>query len=174
VIHVLRPYASEEEYLASERSSITAKTMLLIDQLRLPIDTAIIFDVSLTNGQKPIRAEGVVLGYAEPSGALSGGLRVRFTRYGAATKAFINRASAADSSALPAPTSAPAASSRPQAEAPVTQRAPRSDNETQAQPADRVPESAESSGVHRKAVLPVEPQLDREALLNRLRARRAD
>ena len=58
VIHVLRPYASEEEYLASEGVSINAKTMLLIDQPPLPVDTAIVFDIALTKGQKPIRAEG--------------------------------------------------------------------------------------------------------------------
>lgn len=152
VIHVLRPYASEEEYLAAERFSISAKTMLLIDQPPLPAETAIVFDISLSNGQKPIRAEGVVLGYAEQNGKQPGGIRVRFKRYGAATKAFIDRASAADSEAVPVPASAPAASLLPQ-------------------PEGREP--AESSGVHRKAVLPVEPPLNREALLNRLRARRA-
>jgi hypothetical protein len=157
VIHVLRPFASEEEYLASERFSISGKTMLLIDQPPLPLDTSVIFDVSLTNGHKPIRAEGVVLGYAEPSGQHPGGLRVRFKRYGAATKAFIDRANGS--------TSLPLASLLPQAPAILQPEA------LDAAPAAREP--AESSGVHRKAVLPVAAPADREALLNRLRARRA-
>lgn len=92
VIHVLRPYASEEEYLANERFSIDSKSMLLIDQAPLPLETPIIFDVQLENGQKPIRAEAKVIGYVEPSPEKPGGLRVRFKRFGAATKAFIERA----------------------------------------------------------------------------------
>ena len=145
VIHVLRPYSSEDEYLAHERSSITAKTMLLIDQPPLAANTAVVFDVSLTNGQKPIRAEGLVLGYVNAEGAEPGGLRVRFKRFGAATKAFIDRA--LDSSAA---TSVSVSS-----------------NEA----APSLPE--ESSGVHRKVARPVAAPPDREALLARLRQRRA-
>jgi hypothetical protein len=165
VIHVLRPYASEEEYLAAERFSISPKAMLLIDQPPLPVETSIVFDVALSNGQKPIRAEGVVLGYAEPSAGQPGGIRVRFKRYGAATKAFIDRASAA-----PAVTLLPQLA---QPEPPVMQHEPTPSVEPLlSEPAERVRDAAESSGVHRKAVLPVEPPLNREALLNRLRARR--
>jgi hypothetical protein len=170
VIHVLRPYASEEEYLASERLSIAAKTMLLIDQPPLPTETTIVFDVSLTNGQKPIRAEGVVLGHVTASAEQPGGLRVRFKRYGAATKAFIDRAvSGAPAPSLPLVPAAPAAA--------LSQLAAET-QQAQAEPPPSAPEpigrgSAESSGVHRKAVLPVAAPANREALLGRLRARRA-
>jgi hypothetical protein len=169
VIHVLRPYASEEEYLARERFSISPKTMLLIDQPPLPVDTAIVFDISLTNGQKPIRAEAVVVGYAEASGGQPGGIRVRFKRYGAATKAFVDRA---------ATTAARAASLLPQlavADPPVQQleRQPERTLEPEPHSAPHERELAETSGVHRKAVPPVEPPNNREALLSRLRARRA-
>jgi hypothetical protein len=144
VIHVLRPYASEEQYLASESFSINAKSMLLIDQAPLPAETAIVFDVSLTNGQKLIRAEGKVIEHVAGEGDRPAGLRVRFKRFGAATKAFIDRAVGASSSpsaAEPAGLSA--------AEAP------------------------ESSGVHCKAAKSVAAPVDREALLARLRQRRA-
>ncbi len=175
VIHVLRPYASEEQYLASEGFSISAKSMLLIDQPPLPVDTAVIFDVSLTNGQKPIRAEGIVLSYVEPNAEQPGGVRVRFKRYGAATKAFIDRAN---------PNAAPAASLPPRAqslaprvevpEPPVSSPiASELSSPIASEPSEleeRKP--AESSGVHRKAVQPVAAPPDREALLNRLRARR--
>jgi hypothetical protein len=172
VIHVLRPYASEEEYLAAERFSISPKSMLLIDQPPLPAETPIVFDVSLSNGQKPIRAEGIVVGYAEATGGQPCGVRVRFKRYGAATKAFIDRASAP-----------PAASLHPQADSSTAQLAPafppapaaqavRNDTEHENNHAsDHAREAVESSGVHRKAVRPVEPPLNREALLSRLRAR---
>lgn len=118
VIHLHRPYASEEEYIAHERFSIDAKSMLLIDQPALPLDTAVVFDVTLDNGQKPIRAEARVVGYIETEGDRPGGLRVRFRRFGAATKAFIDRAvngtsavtAAASMSIAPALDSAPNAS----------------------------------------------------------------
>ena len=92
VIHVLRPYANEEEYLASERFSIDSKSMLLIDQPPLPADTQIVFDVQLENGQKPIRAEAKVIAHVTATPDKPGGLRVRFKRFGAATKSFIDRA----------------------------------------------------------------------------------
>ncbi|HEY5372371.1 MAG TPA: hypothetical protein VIK01_01735 [Polyangiaceae bacterium] len=159
VIHVLRPYANEDEYLAHERSSIDSKSMLLIDQPALPADTAIVFDVQLANGHKPIRAEGKVIGYADASANSPAGLRVRFKRFGAATKAFIDRAiSAPVIAALPviaAPSAAPS-------EVAVSAGAP---------PAT-APASSEASGIHRK-VLPVSVPRDRDALLARLRGRKA-
>ncbi len=157
VIHVLRPYASEDEYIASEGFTISPKSMLLVDQPPLPTDTAVIFDVALGNGQKPIRAEGVVLGYVEASAGQLGGVRVRFKRYGAATKAFIDRAN---------PSSTPAASLPPRAES----IAPRSEALPSLKPEPELP-PAESSGVHRKAVMPIAAPPNRDALLSRLRAR---
>ena len=93
VIRVPRPYANEEEYLASERFSIDSKSMLLIDQPPLALDTLVVFEIQLQNGQRPIRAEARVVGNVAPTSNSPGGLRVRFTRFGVATKAFIERAS---------------------------------------------------------------------------------
>jgi hypothetical protein len=101
VLHVLRPYTNEEEYLASERSSIESKTMLLIDQPPLPAETFIVFDVQLQNGEKPIRAEAKVIGHSLSTATEPGGLRVRFKRFGAKTKAFIDRASGGSSASGP-------------------------------------------------------------------------
>lgn len=92
VVHVVRPYATEQEYLAAEAWSIEARSMLLIDLEPLPVDTAVLFDIALADGQKPIRAEGRVVGEIAPSGDRPGGVRVKFKRFGAATKAFIERA----------------------------------------------------------------------------------
>jgi hypothetical protein len=126
VIHILRPYASEEEYLEHERFSIEAKSMLLIDQPVLPIDTSVVFDVTLDNGQKPIRAEARVVGYVEPEGGRPGGLRVRFRRFGAATKAFIDRAvnGPATASPIELPQAAAPTPSVPAIAAPVLDVAP--------------------------------------------------
>jgi hypothetical protein len=200
VIHMLRPYASEEEYLAHERFSIEAKSMLLIDQPALPIDTSVVFDVTLENGQKPIRAEARVVGYVEPEGGRPGGVRVRFRRFGAATKAFIDRAvngtPAVAAPVLDAPAVAAPVLDAPAVAAPVLDApavvaptveaaavrdvpAPSTTNaahtpaqEHAALQASQPHEADEASGIHRKTVAPVLAPPNRDALLARLRGRR--
>lgn len=92
VLHVARPYASVDEYLAQEGWTLDARSIVLIDQPPLPRDTIITFDLTLADGSRPIRAEGRVLGMLDPADGRPGGLRVRFKRYGASTKALIERA----------------------------------------------------------------------------------
>jgi len=195
-----RPYASEEEYLAHERFSIEAKSMLLIDQPALPLDTAVVFDVALDNGQKPIRAEAKVVGYLEPEGDRPGGLRVRFRRFGAATKAFIDRAvngtpapviDGAPSAAVIPPPSVEVAPLSAADTAPASAveaappPAPLSDIRVESTPlAAPLPTSSslqsgdanendETSGIHKKTTMPyVAAPANREALLARLRGRR--
>ena len=91
VVHVQRPYATVEEFLEAEAWTIETRSMLLIDAAELPLDTAVLFDVSI-KGEKLIRAEGRVAALVTPEDGAPGGLRVRFKRYGASTKAFIDRA----------------------------------------------------------------------------------
>lgn len=162
VIHLLRPYANEDEYLAHERSTIDAKTMLLVDQPPLPLDTAVVFDVTLANGEKPIRAEAKVVAHVPSSEEHGGGLRVRFKRYGAATKAFIERAVQGSVGALP---NAPSAS---------VSLVPAAETIIESMPSLRpaVPSAVAESGIHRKVVPPVPAPLNREALLSRLRSRK--
>ncbi len=169
VIHIHRPYASEEEYIAHERFSIEAKSMLLIDQPALPFDTAVIFDVTLDNGQKPIRAEAKVVAYVEPQGDRPGGLRVRFRRFGAATKAFIDRAVNGTAVAPPGPDPLPGLEAREAlAHNPVAPRVPSTPPQRK-----ETNETDEASGIHKKAGAPlVAPPANREALLARLRGRR--
>lgn len=92
VLHVARPYPSLDEYLAHEAWTLDARSILLLDQPELPRDTIVAFDLTLADGSRPIRAEGRVLGMVEPADGRPGGLRVRFRRYGASTKALIERA----------------------------------------------------------------------------------
>jgi hypothetical protein len=66
--------------------------MVLIGEPELPADTPVVFDVTLRDGSRPIKAEARVSGPLEPKDGRPGGLRVRFRRYGAPTKAFIERA----------------------------------------------------------------------------------
>jgi hypothetical protein len=113
VVHIVRPYSSEQEYLAAEAWSIDSRSMLLIDAEPLPVDTAVLFDVALADGQKPIRAEGRVVSLVGSDGEHPGGLRVKFKRFGAATKAFIERAVKAKNGGLE-----PGRASQPGAERP--------------------------------------------------------
>ncbi len=113
VVHIVRPYATEQEYLAAEAWSIDARSMLLVDAEPLPVDTAVLFDIALADGHKPIRAEGRVVGLTPAEGERPGGLRDKFKRFGAATKAFIERAVKAKSGATD-----PERSSQPSAERP--------------------------------------------------------
>lgn len=92
MLHIVRPYANVEEYLAAEAWTVDARSMLLVGESGLAPDTAIVFDVTLGDGARPIKAEARVSGPVEPMDGKPGGLRVRFRRYGAPTKAFIERA----------------------------------------------------------------------------------
>ncbi len=106
-MHVVRPYASEAELIEREGWTVGSKGMLLVDQDALAADTIVRFDVALADGTKLVVAEGKVVGSEAPIGARPGGLRVRFRRFGATTKAFIDRALAGEVSGVhskPVPT----------------------------------------------------------------------
>jgi hypothetical protein len=49
------------------------------------------FDLSLQSGEKLIRAEAVVLGYQPPFDGKPGGPKVRFKRFGAGARDFVQR-----------------------------------------------------------------------------------
>jgi hypothetical protein len=92
VLHVVRPYPSEQAYLDAEAWSIDQRGMVLIGVEALPPDTPVLFDIALADGQKPIRAEGRAVAVVPAAPGRPGGLKVRFKRFGSATKAFIERA----------------------------------------------------------------------------------
>jgi hypothetical protein len=169
VLHVVRPYSSEEEYLAAEAWTIDARSMLLLGQREVELDSAIVFDVTLANGSKIMRAEGRAIGYQPTSVDHPGGVRVRFRRFGAQTKAFIDRALLARERTLAAnfssrPPAPEAAAATPQLTA-ASASAPGTVSE--------VLEPFARSGIHRRPGTPVDAPPNREALLARLRERRA-
>jgi hypothetical protein len=145
VVHVVRPYSTDQDYLSAEAWTIDARSMLLIDAEPLAADTAVLFDISLEDGSKPIRAEGRVVGTVAPIDGRPGGLRVRFKRFSTATKAFIERAVRLKSAG-----SEPERASEPQA----------------------APPSHEPSGTRQRAPGPVTAPQNRDELLARLRERR--
>lgn len=164
VLHVIRPYASEEEFLAVEAWTIDARGMVLLEQQNLEPETTVVFDVSLTNGAKLIRAEARVAGYLAPSDDRPGGLRIRFKRFGAQTKAFIDRAVAAREQEL-----ATSMSSRPPP-APGSTPKPLLLPEAAPLPTETL---EQRSGIHRRPATPVDAPPNRDELLERLRARLA-
>lgn len=180
VVHVVRPYESEQEYLSAEAWSIDARSMLLVDAAALPPDTAVLFDVALNGGQKPIRAEGRVVGTVAPSGDRPGGLKVRFKRFGAATKAFIERAVKSRSQG-----GEPERASRSEASSPEASRPGDPEVERFSMPElrpsmtelERVvvpgPAAREPSGVRPRVPGPVVAPANRDELLERLRRRRS-
>jgi len=192
VVHVVRPYSSEQDYLNAEAWSIDPRGMLLIGADPLPGDTAVLFDVALSDGQKPIRAEGRVVGLVAANGDRPGGLRVRFKRFGAATKAFIERAvkaKQADSGREPEPEPErpsqvePERPSAPDAEQPTLPDGERLSlpevrpSMTDLEPAAAAPSSPSSparepSGLRQRVPGPVAAPANREELLARLRQRR--
>lgn len=181
VLHVTRPYDSEEAYLAAEAWTIDAKGMLLLGQARLDPETTVVFDVALANGKKVLRAEGRVANYVAPGDDRPGGLRVRFRRFAAQTKAFIDRAVAArgqrltsGASSHPPPSMRPPASVRPPANpAPALVEAAPAPAAKPAAPSP-VKATQERSGIHSRPGTPVSAPANREELLLRLRERRRE
>jgi hypothetical protein len=142
VLHVIRPYANPEEYLRNEAWTMDARTMLLIGEADLPPGTPITFDVTLGDGSRPIRAEARVLANVEPAGSRPGGVRVRFKRYGASTKTFIDKAvELADRASL-----RPAALPPPEPPRPPTVPPPRD-------PSERLPPRTSAARGELEAVL---------------------
>jgi hypothetical protein len=178
VVRVVRPYSSEQDYLSAEAWSIDQRGMLLIGADALPADTAVLFDVALADGQKPIRAEGRVVGVIAASGERPGGLKVRFKRFGAATKAFIERAVKARQAAEERPSQADAERpSAPDAEQPSSAGGERlSLPEVRASMTDLEPaapaHAPSPSGLRQRVPGPVAAPSNREELLARLRNRR--
>lgn len=187
VVHVVRPYSSEQEYLNAEAWSIDQRGMLLIGADALPSDTAVLFDVGLSDGQKPIRAEGRVVGVVAANGDRPGGLRVRFKRFGAATKAFIERAVKTKQAAAEHEAERPSQvelerPSSPDAEQPSSPDAARLSlpevraSMTDLEPAAAAPSSPSSarepSGLRQRVPGPVAAPANRDELLARLRQRR--
>lgn len=94
VIRSTRPYASEAAFLAAEAWTLDKKGMVLLEQDELPAETIVRFELKLESGERLMRAEGQVHGYLEPEDGRPGGLKLRFRRFDAGTKALLLRAAA--------------------------------------------------------------------------------
>lgn len=193
VLRVPRPYPDENAYLAAEAWSIDDKGMVLVDQQSLPKDTLVRFEIVLDDGSKPIRAEAKVHKLVPGDDDRPGGLKVRFRRFDAATKRFIDRvmeerrkerrsrrpppAELAPLVLEPESPSSSETESAPQSVAPSApeQSAPEVASEPIASAQESVPEEAPRPAALRASgsgprVVPA--PANREELLEKLRARR--
>jgi hypothetical protein len=174
VVHVIRPYASEQDYLTAEAWSIDARSMLLVDAEPLPPDTTLLFDIALSDGSKPIRAEGRAAGVVVASGGRPGGLRVRFKRFGAATKAFIERAvrTRAEAERPSQPIADRPSQPEPERASMPEVRQSMTDLEAVVLPVAAPPPPPLESSVRERIPGPVVAPANREELLARLRERK--
>lgn len=91
VLRIVRPYDHVDAFVSAEGWTLNRRGMVLLDQPALARDTVVRFDVSLRSGERLVLAEGVVVGFAAANDRRPPALKVRFTRFGASTKAFIDR-----------------------------------------------------------------------------------
>lgn len=91
VLRVMRPYATQEEFLAEESwTIIDDKSMVLVGE-DLAKDTIIRFELVLTDGSRLMRGEAKVTRSVPEADGRPGGIRVRFRRFGASTKELIDK-----------------------------------------------------------------------------------
>jgi hypothetical protein len=172
VFRVVRPYRSVDEFLQAEGAWMDLKRMLIVGAEELAPDTLIRFGVDLESGQSLIRAEARVISYVQPTDGAPGGLQVRFKRYGASTKSFLERAGefrAQRLGAVPDPTPSEVVLPVPDVEldSEVANESVRPDSI----PTDDAGIVPQSGAVRRQPVRPVLPPANREQLLAKLRAR---
>jgi hypothetical protein len=93
VIRHERPYDDEDAFVEAEGWALTTKSMVLVGHPDLVIDTQVRCYVTLASGITLVKAEGIVLGYRQPTETRPGGLEVRFKRVGSDTQRLIKRCS---------------------------------------------------------------------------------
>ena len=91
-VRVIRPYLSEDEYLAKEGDSITRTTIELIGAHSRPTGVILRFEVTLQSGKTLIRGEGRVTQFHDRGREDQPSLSLRFTKLDAKSKALVDRA----------------------------------------------------------------------------------
>jgi hypothetical protein len=91
-IRSLRPYDTEEAFLAGERDTLSRTAITLIGAPSRPRGVVIRFELTLRDGAPLIRGEGRVLGFEPADEKGPSSLTLRFTRLDAKSKALVDRA----------------------------------------------------------------------------------
>lgn len=110
-IRIVRPYASEDEFLAHEIETVSKSSIVLIGAPSRPQGVVLRFEVTLSTGKSLFRGEGRVVASKASAHGDQEGLTLRFTRLDPRSKALVDRAVAlkeARAKGLPDPVSASA------------------------------------------------------------------
>ena len=91
ILRIVRPYDTVDAFIDAEAWTVDGRGALLLEQPSLEPGTLVRFDISLRSGERLVRAEGNVVKFVPGSALRPPGSRVRFTRFGASTKDFIDR-----------------------------------------------------------------------------------
>jgi hypothetical protein len=175
VFKVVRPFRSVDDFLAAEGRFMDLKYILVVGADPLPPDTLVRFGVDLESGEAVIRAEGMVSAVTAASDDAPAGLRIRFKRYGASTKAVLERARELRARQPKAKDDEPSAPlhSAPLQSAP--EAAPLSEDLRSAPRRSAPPPSGEAlrglAAMRQRGILSVEAPPGRNELLGRLRQR---
>jgi len=88
----MRPYPTEETFLAEERDTLSRTAVTLIGAPHRPRGVIIRFEVTLNEGTAILRGEGRVLAFQAADERGPSALTLRFTRLDAKSKALVDRA----------------------------------------------------------------------------------
>jgi hypothetical protein len=177
-IRVARPFATEEELLENELETLTRTSITLLGAPSRPPGLVLRFELVLASGHVLVRGEGRVVGYKPDAHFGTGGLTLRFTRLDTRSKALVDRAAAlrdrrrpsalpavAESLSMPAPPiTLEDERLEPEANQPLALSPPQSRSSMPPAAAPPAPPTTTADGVR-------PPNNDRDALLERLRAR---
>jgi hypothetical protein len=93
-IRITRPYASEDEYLDEELDTLTRTSITLLGVPPRPQGVVLRFELVLSSGQVLARGEGRVIGFKHNAHEGLGGVTLRFTRLDSRTKTLVDKAAA--------------------------------------------------------------------------------
>jgi molecular chaperone DnaK len=110
-LRIRLPFASEDEFVERYGANVEKSGLFIATRNTKPEGTAISFELVLQDGTRLMRGEGVVTQVVATEAPGQSGMRLRFTRLEARTKALVDRIMARPSA--PPPTSAALPSNEP-------------------------------------------------------------
>jgi hypothetical protein len=189
-IRVVRPYASEKEFVEGDFTWLGRPTLVLPNTPARSPGDLVRFELVLSNGSPIFRGEGQVVAYHPPGGGKTPGLEVRITRMDAKSKAMLDQmrqrrtansrtappkavaSSRQVESIAPAPTAVAAAPPPNPMPTPEVARLASAQRPGDQPPVELTSDVSERSGVHLSpARARVAPPPNREEILDRLRER---
>lgn len=175
-LRIVRPYDTDDDFLANELETLGKTGVLLVGAEFRPVGTVLRFEMNLSSGDPLLRGEGRVLAFKENGFRGERALALRFTRLDARSKALLDRAIALrELREQNEPRSKPGRSQPPAVPREVLSIPPAP--ESKAEPELKSEPEPKLDVVLRNDTVPpvpsTPPDIDRSALLARLRARAA-